>query len=189
MACALLYNFKDAARLQKVRFALFKLGVSGRVVAPEELSQPIGYLCDLEGFSPRGNRRGQLFRRDARALRSFRSAARRAALVSSPQPRGRRAQGRRHRGQCRVEFAPAARRAPSGTRGDEGHAPQGCRKTLRAPQITLATAQSRRYNNRASNRSPIQVSIVSGYSEVGIAPGLGAGRSPFELENAMSAIP
>ena len=37
MACALLYNFKDAARLQKVRFALFKLGVSGRVVAPEEL--------------------------------------------------------------------------------------------------------------------------------------------------------
>ena len=52
MACALLYNFKDAARLQKVRFALFKLGVSGRVVAPEELSQPIGYLCDLAGFSP-----------------------------------------------------------------------------------------------------------------------------------------
>ena len=49
MACALLYNFKDAARLQKVRFALFKLGVSGRVVAPEELSQPIGYLCDLSG--------------------------------------------------------------------------------------------------------------------------------------------
>ena len=39
MACALLYNLKDAARLQKVRFALFKLGV-------------IGYLCDLEGFSP-----------------------------------------------------------------------------------------------------------------------------------------
>ena len=37
MACALLYNFKDAARLQKVRFALFKFGVSGRVVAPEEL--------------------------------------------------------------------------------------------------------------------------------------------------------
>ena len=35
MACALLYNFKDAARLQKVRFALFKLGVSGRIVAPE----------------------------------------------------------------------------------------------------------------------------------------------------------
>ena len=51
MACALLYNFKDAARLQKVRFALFKFGVSGRVVAPEELSQPIGYLCDLEGLS------------------------------------------------------------------------------------------------------------------------------------------
>ena len=186
MACALLYNFKDAARLQKVRFALFKLGVSGRVVAPEELSQPIGYLCDLEGFSPVEETVEGGFSDE---MRSFRSAARRAALVSSPQPRGRRAQGRRHRGQCRVEFAPAARRAPSGTRGDEGYAPQGCQKTLRAPQITLATVQSKRYNNRASNRSPIQVSIVSGYSEVGIAPALGAGRSPFEPENAMSAIP
>ena len=52
MASALLYNFKDAARLQKIRFALFKLGISGRVVAPEELSHPIGYLCSLDGFSP-----------------------------------------------------------------------------------------------------------------------------------------
>ena len=52
MAIALLYNFKDAARLQKVRFSLFKLGVNGRVITPEELSHPIGYLCGLEGFSP-----------------------------------------------------------------------------------------------------------------------------------------
>lgn len=52
MASALLYNFKDASRLQKIRFALFKLGINGRVVAPEELSHPIGYLCGLEGFSP-----------------------------------------------------------------------------------------------------------------------------------------
>ena len=37
MACALLYNFKDAARLQKIRFALFKLGVSGRIVAPVDV--------------------------------------------------------------------------------------------------------------------------------------------------------
>ena len=164
MACALLYNFKDAARLQKVRFALFKLGVSGRVVAPEELSQPIGYLCDLEGFSP--------------VEEPVEGGFSDEMLGASPQPRGRRAQGRRHRGQCRVEFAPAARRALSGTRGDEGYAPQGCRKTLRAPQITLATAQSRRYNNRASNRSPIQVSIVSRYSEVGIALGLGEYAHP-----------
>ena len=52
MASALLYNFKDAARLQKIRFALFRLGINGRAVAPEELSHPIGYLCNLEGFSP-----------------------------------------------------------------------------------------------------------------------------------------
>ena len=51
MAGALLYNVKDAARLQKIRFALFKLGISGRTVAPEELSHPVGYLCGLEGFS------------------------------------------------------------------------------------------------------------------------------------------
>ena len=38
MAGALLYNVRDAARLQKIRFALFKLGISGRTVAPEELS-------------------------------------------------------------------------------------------------------------------------------------------------------
>ena len=30
---------------------------------------------------------------------------------------------------------------------------------------------------------------VSGYSEVGIAPGLGAGRSPFKPENTVTAIP
>ena len=51
MAGALLYNVKDAARLQKIRFALFKLGISGRTVAPEEFSHPVGYLCGLEGFS------------------------------------------------------------------------------------------------------------------------------------------
>ena len=51
MSGALLYNVKDAARLQKIRFALFKLGISGRTVAPEEFSHPVGYLCGLEGFS------------------------------------------------------------------------------------------------------------------------------------------
>ena len=30
---------------------------------------------------------------------------------------------------------------------------------------------------------------ISGYSEVGIAPGLGAGRSPFRPENTVPAIP
>ena len=52
MVGALLYNFKDTAQLQKIRFALFKLGINGRTVAPEELSHPVGYLCGLDGFSP-----------------------------------------------------------------------------------------------------------------------------------------
>ena len=32
MATALLFNFTDAQKLQKVRFALFKLGIAGCVV-------------------------------------------------------------------------------------------------------------------------------------------------------------
>lgn len=52
MATALLFNFHDAQKLQKVRFALFKLGVTGRVVDAADLGQPVGYLCGLEGFSP-----------------------------------------------------------------------------------------------------------------------------------------
>lgn len=62
MAGALLYNVKDAARLQKIRFALFKLGISGRTVAPEELSHPVGYLCGLEGFSAAEERLPAVFR-------------------------------------------------------------------------------------------------------------------------------
>lgn len=52
MATALLFNFHDAQKLQKVRFALFKLGVTGRVVDAADFGQPVGYLCGLEGFSP-----------------------------------------------------------------------------------------------------------------------------------------
>lgn len=52
MATALLFNFTDAQKLQKVRFALFKLGIAGRVVDAADFGQPVGYLCGLEGFSP-----------------------------------------------------------------------------------------------------------------------------------------
>lgn len=52
MATALLFNFHDAQKLQKVRFALFKLGVTVRVVDAADFGQPVGYLCGLEGFSP-----------------------------------------------------------------------------------------------------------------------------------------
>ena len=52
MAAALLFNFHDAQKLQKIRFALYKLGITGRVVDAADFSQPVGYLCGLEGFSP-----------------------------------------------------------------------------------------------------------------------------------------
>ena len=52
---------------------------------------------------------------------------------------------------------------------------QNCKKLYRGLDMRILTC----YNNI----------MHPGYSEVGIAPGLGAGRSHFELENAMSAIP
>ena len=61
MASALLYNFKDPRRLQTVRFALFKLGITGHTVAAEEFSHPIGYLCGLEGFCPAEVPAGECF--------------------------------------------------------------------------------------------------------------------------------
>ena len=54
MATALLFNFTDAQKLQKLRFALFKLGITARVVNASDFGQPVGWLCALEGFSPAG---------------------------------------------------------------------------------------------------------------------------------------
>lgn len=54
MATALLFNFTDAQKLQKLRFALFKLGITARVVDASDFGQPVGWLCALEGFSPAG---------------------------------------------------------------------------------------------------------------------------------------
>ena len=54
MATALLFNFTDTQKLQKIRFALFKLGIAGRIVDAADFHQPVGHLCGLEGFSPVG---------------------------------------------------------------------------------------------------------------------------------------
>ena len=51
MATALLFNFTDTQKLQKIRFALFKLGIAGRIVDAADFHQPVGHLCGLEGFS------------------------------------------------------------------------------------------------------------------------------------------
>ena len=52
MALVLLYNIKDEGKRLKIGFAARKLGVAVRSVAPEEFSQPVGYLLRLDGFSP-----------------------------------------------------------------------------------------------------------------------------------------
>ena len=52
MATALLFNFTDAQKLQKLRFALFKHGVTARVVDASDFGQPVGWLCALEGYLP-----------------------------------------------------------------------------------------------------------------------------------------
>ena len=52
MAEVFLYNIRDREKLNKIRFVLFKLGLSCREIAPEDFAQPIGYLAGLPGFAP-----------------------------------------------------------------------------------------------------------------------------------------
>lgn len=52
MALVLLYNINDEVKRLKIGYAARKLGFPVRCVAPEEFSQPVGYLLRLDGFSP-----------------------------------------------------------------------------------------------------------------------------------------
>ena len=51
MKGVLLYNLSKE-KLTRLRFLLFKLGLEGRVVAPEEYGLPVGALAGLDGLSP-----------------------------------------------------------------------------------------------------------------------------------------
>ena len=51
MKGVLLYNLSKE-KLSKIRFLLFKLGLEGRVVSPEEFHLPVGALAGAEGLSP-----------------------------------------------------------------------------------------------------------------------------------------
>ena len=51
MKGVLLYNLSKE-KLTKLRFLLFKLGLEGRVVSPEEFNLPVGVLAGAEGLSP-----------------------------------------------------------------------------------------------------------------------------------------
>ena len=61
MATVLLYNFTDRDRLMKLKFLLYKLGITGREVAAAELEAPIGALLGLAGYETAGNYAGPGF--------------------------------------------------------------------------------------------------------------------------------
>lgn len=60
MTGVLLYNI-GREKLPKIRFILFKLGLSAREVSPAEFDRPIGALAGLEGFEPAETAAGDPF--------------------------------------------------------------------------------------------------------------------------------
>ena len=52
MATVLLYNFTDPERRGRVRFCLFRLGLSCVEVPPERQGDPLGLLLGLPGYAP-----------------------------------------------------------------------------------------------------------------------------------------
>ena len=63
MTGVLLYNI-GKEKLPKIKFILFKLGLSAREVSPAEFCHPIGYLAGLEGFAASEAVRGESFSRE-----------------------------------------------------------------------------------------------------------------------------
>ena len=63
MTGVLLYNI-GKEKLPKIKFILFKLGLSAREVSPAELGHPIGYLAGLEGFAASEAAPGESFSRE-----------------------------------------------------------------------------------------------------------------------------
>ena len=60
MTEVLLYNI-GADKTRKIRVALTRLGIRGRVVTPAEYGHPVGYLAGREGFAPSPEYRGESF--------------------------------------------------------------------------------------------------------------------------------
>ena len=50
MAEVYLYNIRERERLMKTRLVLYRLGLGGREIPPEDFAHPIGYLAGLEGY-------------------------------------------------------------------------------------------------------------------------------------------
>ena len=60
MTGVLLYNI-GKEKLPKIKFILFKLGLSAREVSPAEFDRPIGALAGLEGFDAAETDAGEPF--------------------------------------------------------------------------------------------------------------------------------
>lgn len=60
MTGVLLYNI-GREKLPKIRFILFKLGLTAREVSPAEFDRPIGALAGLEGFEAAETDAGEPF--------------------------------------------------------------------------------------------------------------------------------
>ena len=60
MAEVFLYNI-SGDKLKKIRVAMLRLGISGRIVSRSEYGHPIGYLAGLEGFAPAEEYTGEGF--------------------------------------------------------------------------------------------------------------------------------
>ena len=60
MTGVLLYNI-GREKLPKIKFILFKLGLSAREVSPAEFDRPIGALAGLEGFDAAETDAGEPF--------------------------------------------------------------------------------------------------------------------------------
>ena len=114
MALVLLYNIKDEVKRLKIGYAARKLGFPVRCVAPEEFSQPVGYLLRLDGFSP-SDAPAEAFEAEMLLMHGLSSAQFSGFLEALRQG----AQGRGHGAQCQLVLRGALPRAAEGARGDE----------------------------------------------------------------------
>ena len=61
MATVLLYNLSDREKCMKIKFLLYRLGITGREVVQEEFGLPLGALLSLPGFETAEAAAGEAF--------------------------------------------------------------------------------------------------------------------------------
>lgn len=64
MANVLLYNLSDRDKAMKIKFQLYRLGITGREVDAADFGLPIGALLSLPGFAGAERAPGEAFREE-----------------------------------------------------------------------------------------------------------------------------